>query len=104
MHIRTNEEVTALKSQWKDDPLWDIEDTEGFEEHREELVEFRLECEAEWSASRAAAAKRREIELTKLAEALGVPGNVKLAEYISPLRRRVEDLEEKLKCETSLPG
>ena len=30
------------------DPCWDIEDTEGFEDHVEELLNFRRKSEAEW--------------------------------------------------------
>ena len=44
------EEVGRLKAQWAADPCWDIEDTEGFEEHKEELHEYRLAMEAKWDA------------------------------------------------------
>jgi len=40
------EEIEKLKESWLHDPCWDIEDTEGFEEHREELLAFH----AEWRA------------------------------------------------------
>jgi hypothetical protein len=41
----TAEEIQALKDNWIKDPCWEIEDTEGFEEHKEELLAYRLEVE-----------------------------------------------------------
>ncbi len=37
-----------MKQSWVEDPCWDLENTEGFEEHKEELKAFRLENEIEW--------------------------------------------------------
>lgn len=34
-------DIEKLKADWMRDGSWDIEDTEGFEEHREELLKFR---------------------------------------------------------------
>ena len=45
---KTLEEIEELKRMWKSDPCWDIEDEEGFEDHKEELKTFRLECEYDW--------------------------------------------------------
>lgn len=47
-------EIDQLKANWRSDPCWDIEDTEGFEEHREELKVWRLQH----LAQREAEAKR----------------------------------------------
>lgn len=44
---KTDAEVQSLKENWKADPCWDIEDTEGFEAHRDELIAFREAHEAE---------------------------------------------------------
>ncbi|WP_034340844.1 hypothetical protein [Deinococcus misasensis] len=49
---RTPEEIEALKRSWAADPCWDIEATEGFEAHREELQRFSEETQAEWKAER----------------------------------------------------
>ena len=46
---RTTEDIQALKDNWYKDPIWDIEDTEGFEEHILELRQYRHECEAHWN-------------------------------------------------------
>jgi hypothetical protein len=35
--MKTRAEVDDLKAQWKADPCWDIEFTEGFEDHIDEL-------------------------------------------------------------------
>ena len=48
---RTASEIFNLKKNWEDDPCWDIETTEGFEAHREELLAFRLQQEKEWAAA-----------------------------------------------------
>jgi len=42
---RTPEEIDQLKSNWAHDPCWDIEDTEGFEAHYEELKAWRIDHE-----------------------------------------------------------
>lgn len=44
--IRTTEEIEQLKKNWMADPCWDIEDTEGFEAHNNELFAWRKEYEA----------------------------------------------------------
>lgn len=46
--MKTEEEIRALKANWQADPIWDIEDTEGFEEHREELLDFKKWCMEGW--------------------------------------------------------
>ncbi len=55
--MKTEEEVHYLKANWQADPIWNIEETEGFEEHRAELLAFRLKCEENWAK---AAAYRNE--------------------------------------------
>ncbi len=35
---RSAEEIEALKNSWCNDPNWDMEDTEGFDLHRDDLV------------------------------------------------------------------
>ena len=50
MTTKTREEIESLKASWSEDPCWDIEDTEGFEEHRAELLAYREKRGAEWAA------------------------------------------------------
>lgn len=48
--MKTRAEIDELIIAWRDDPSWEIEDTEGFEDHKPELLALRLKCEAEWKA------------------------------------------------------
>lgn len=52
--MKTREEVEALKANWRSDPCWDLEDTEGFEEYREELAKYQKTAQEEWEAKRKA--------------------------------------------------
>jgi hypothetical protein len=49
--VKTPEEIAELKRQWIHDGCWDIEDTEGFEAHRDELVAWRTEHEAKFEVA-----------------------------------------------------
>ncbi len=57
MKKETNE-IEALKRNWHRDPAWEIEDTEGFEEHREELLAYSVESKARWKDQRGKKDKR----------------------------------------------
>jgi hypothetical protein len=46
---RSPEEIANLKEQWLRDGTWDIEDTDGFAAHYDELLEFRLSWERAWA-------------------------------------------------------
>ena len=85
----SKEKIQGLKDAWVNDPCWDIEDSEGFEDHREELIVFRKEQEKIWDME-------SNQRLQAKAEKLGVPGNVVLAEYISVLEERILVLENNL--------
>lgn len=86
---RAREDVEALKADWLSDPQWDIEHTEGFEAHREELAAFARATEAQWNAARDAASRA-------YAAQIGLPDNPTLAEYIRRLELRVAALEAQL--------
>jgi len=81
--------IDELKHQWERDPIWDIEDSEGFEDHRDELLAFRLQKEQEW---------RDESErlLRDKAERLGIPDNLTLARYIETLEYNLIRLEGRI--------
>lgn len=68
--MRSKEDIEKLKRNWCSDPCWDIEYTEGFEDHKEELLKFRLEKESEWEEQR----KAEEAKIDEEAERLGVKG------------------------------
>lgn len=80
-------EVRALKENWRGDPVWDIEDTEGFEEHKAELKDYRLAMEASW-------VKQNEERRQKLAAELEC--SIKVAERIIILECRLQELADRL--------
>jgi hypothetical protein len=86
---RTFEEINQLISEWCADPYWALEDTEGFEFHREELASFAAEIlssrDDDWR-------KRLEAKVREL----GIPGNMLLATYILKLEDRIARLESRL--------
>lgn len=86
---RTEAELHNLKASWTEDPHWDIEDTDGFEAHVEELRSYRLQMERQWEEAR----KKR---IRDRAHALGCPDNLALAEYVEKLESRLESQFESI--------
>jgi hypothetical protein len=82
----TLEEIEKLKHDWKVDPVWDIEHTEGFEEHYDELKNFRENYEKQKQ-------DERKKYLQERSEKIGCPGNIQLTKYIESLEIRIERLE-----------
>ena len=72
--MKTRQQVEKLKTDWIEDPVWDIFDTEGYESYREELESFQAEWEEKWKME-------REKDLRERAERLGIPGRLSLANY-----------------------
>ena len=71
--MKTQDEIYRLQWNWKNDPCWDLEETEGFEDHRAELLKYRLDSEFQWAINRL-----RRLHL--LASELGDPCNLVLAQ------------------------
>ena len=82
-------EVMRLKQSWRKDPSWILEDTKGFESHREELQAYRHKWEAIWD-------REHQAVLLKKSALLGLPGNTTLARYVLQLENRVAQLEKLL--------
>ena len=82
--MKTRRDIEQLKAGWLRDPVWNLEDTEDFEEHRDELREFRLTTEARWKA----AADERERAIDAEAERLGVHGLLRLLRDAEARQRR----------------
>lgn len=80
-------EVRELKANWKSDPIWDIEDTEGFEEHKQELLTYRLEMEALWLKQNTERLLKRATELEC---------STKLVEFIEILEYRLQGFDDRL--------
>jgi len=84
--MKTKQELDALKADWLYDPCWDIEDTEGFEGHREELKAWRIEREQKWQA--------QELErVTKKADELKC--SVELVGYLELLEYRIRQIDNR---------
>lgn len=71
---KSRKDVEQLKLNWLNDPIWDLEETDGFEEFSEELLRFRLMMEKKWEKI----AKERELQIDEEAEKLGVKGIYRL--------------------------
>ena len=82
--MKTKQELDALKVNWLADPCWDIEDTEGFEEHKTELLAWRIVYQR----------RQSDMEQGRL-EGLCVKYdiNMSLLKYIEELEHRIEKLE-----------
>jgi len=72
--MKTVKEVEKLKLSWYLDPCWDLADTEGFEEYREDLENYQRECEAKCESD----SRMRENSLDEEAEKLGIKGLYRL--------------------------
>jgi molecular chaperone GrpE (heat shock protein) len=86
------QEIEELKAGWASDPCFDIEDTEGFEDVREELLQFRQEMEFKWE-------EQRLTRIRKMAQEFGfVIGNdglycVEHPTHVEP-KRFIESMEK----------
>lgn len=104
MAKKTRKEIEELKRGWASDPCFDIEDTEGFEDVRDELIEFKNQKEFEREEA-------RMTRIRKLAEEFGfvIGGDgmydVQKATHVEPqkfitrmekLLDHVDDLEDRL--------
>lgn len=49
--MKTRDEVEALKYNWSGDPIWDLENTEGFEEYHDELLKYSIEMKNHWDVA-----------------------------------------------------
>jgi hypothetical protein len=67
--VKSPAEVEELKRQWLADGCWDIENTEGFEAHRAELIEWKLGLViAELEARQAALREQVQVKRPRLFE------------------------------------
>ena len=82
--MKTRRHIERLKGNWLANPLWPLEDTEGFDAHHNELRQFRIATEARWKA----AEQEQEAALDAKAEQLGVHGLLRLVRRLEALQRR----------------
>lgn len=88
--MKTPEEIDRLKRSWRADPCWDIEATLGFEDHRFELREYRLEMEAKVQLE-------AEEEALTLAYQAGLPNNARFGFWKRHLESQIEKMTGLLK-------
>ena len=81
--MKTKQEVEALKENWLQDSCWNLADTEGFEDHHDELLAFQKEWEQKWH-------DRYEAKLLEQSVRVGFPGNIKLVEYLNNLEAKIQ--------------
>jgi 2-iminoacetate synthase ThiH len=86
---KTKEEIERLKHNWLCDACWDIEDTEGFEAHVEELREFRIAHNEKIENEYRAKIPQRAIKL-------GIPDRFDLVKYLEELEHQIQKLAEKI--------
>lgn len=48
----TERDVHELKMEWRNNPIYLLEDEPGFEDHRQELIDYRMYWEAIWAERR----------------------------------------------------
>lgn len=82
--MKTRKDIEVLKANWLRDPCWDVEGTEGFEAHHDELLAFRHGTEARWQAAKAA----REAAIDAEADRLGMHGLLRLVRQLEETQRR----------------
>lgn len=88
--MKTKQDIENLKRQWLNDPCWDIEDTEGFEDYKKELLEYRLSIETE----------KRIVEEKRKSRACALYNcNLEMLRTIESLQHRVEVLEKEMRNE-----
>lgn len=87
MH-KSRYELELIKEKWLLDPSWDIENTEGFEEYKPELIAFSEKHNADWKLE-------HEIKVRDFAKQKGVnaENNYTFAKFIYALEQRITRLE-----------
>ena len=99
--MATQEQIEKLKADWRNDPCWDIEDTKGFEDHKEELLAYRKQVEAEREEK---ARKRADERAKKMKEETGITDQA-AAQYLSTFAEIEIDLHvDRLIGEASTPS
>jgi len=76
--------IEKLKLDWLEEPSWAIEDTEGFEENRDELLAFRREHDAR--------TEPYNKMLDDMSAKLGVT-NFRLLRYLAKLEHRLTSMQ-----------
>ena len=81
--MKTEQDLKDLIKSWENDPCWDIEETEGFEEYKEPLKSYRLAKEKYWEVKH---------ELRVLEECKKYGCNEELLKLLESLQHRISIL------------
>lgn len=84
--MKTPGQILDLKMSWLRDPSWNIEETKGFELHKEYLKNWRENKEKKWN-------EMYEAEMMKIAEEIGFPNNISHTEYLERMKNQIELLK-----------
>ena len=84
---KSREEIENLKAGWMADPCWDLYETEGFEEYRDELKKYQEEYYLAVSYEREGEEAREKLE----AENLGLYGLYKLINKYGNMAERHQE-------------
>jgi hypothetical protein len=87
--MATQDEIEKLKKSWMKDPCWDIEDTEGFEEHREELLAYRKELEIEYQRNEEERIARRA-RVVEIDTGVALSGAAQAIETYAEIEHEIE--------------
>lgn len=101
---KTPKEIEELKAGWVSDPCWDIEDTEGFEDVRAELIQFRRDMEFKWEEQRLTRIRRMAQEFGFVVESSDFycvehPTHVEPKRFVERMERilnHIDALEDRL--------
>jgi hypothetical protein len=94
--MKSRTEVEALKHNWLRDAIWDIEETEGFEEYKEELKAFRIKTEQEWKSKEYNRLHNRAVSLGIDNLGDGESKQLELMKYLENLERAINNLAERI--------
>jgi hypothetical protein len=97
--MKTQDEIEQLKKSWKKDPNWDIEDTVGFEEHREELLAYRKELEIEYQRNEEERIARRA-RVVEIDTGVALSGAAQAIETFAEIENEVERAINKTESST----
>lgn len=87
--MKTKDEVEVLKKQWLEDPCFELDEVEGFEEYKAELTEFQ-------TITRGKAYHERYQKELVLAQKWGQRGDGEFGKRMMLLLERIDVLEERV--------
>jgi hypothetical protein len=99
--MATQDEIEKLKKNWIADPCWDLENEDGFGEHREELLKFRLETESAWQLEEEdrIARRARVVEIDTDITKAGAAQSIRTYEEIETGVRNIEnETDDQVAC------